>query len=145
MKRRGIISIMADDVISVGEFEDLKRKVNHIEYEELKEIRNEVQDIREKTAKNNVLLEQNIKSSERLADTLDNVQTTMRELSHNMKDNNSAIESLSNKVSNLDDKIDRVEQKAKLDIVVWAKDHWFSIILFGGIVLYIIFGKPITF
>ena len=136
---------MADDVISVGEFQDLKRKVNHIEYEELKEIRNDVQDIREKTMKNNVLLEQNIKSSERLADTLDNVQTTMRELSHNMKDNNSAIESLSNKVSNLDDKIDKVEQKAKLDIVVWAKDHWFSIILFGGIVLYIIFGKPITF
>ena len=139
---------MADDVISVGEFEDLKRKVNHIEYEELKEIRNEVQDIREKTAKNNVLLEQNIKSSERLADTLDNVQETMRELSHNMKNNNGAIESLSNKVSNLDnkienldDKIDKVEQKSKIDIIDWVKKHWFPIVATCAVILYIYFNK----
>ena len=60
--------------VKYSDFEELKKKVNHLEYEELKEVRGDIQDIKESMAKNDVLLQQNISSSEKLNTTLNNVQ-----------------------------------------------------------------------
>ena len=105
--------------VKYSDFEELKKKVNHLEYEELKEVRGDIQDIKESMAKNDVLLQQNISSSEKLNTTLNNVQNTMIQLAENMKASNAATNSLSQKVSNLENKIDNVENKGKLDMALW--------------------------
>ena len=76
------------DGVNCTQCDELKKRVNHIEYEDLKEIRGDIQEIREDMAKNHVLLKQNIDSSEKLNNTLKTVQNTMIQLSENIKHTN---------------------------------------------------------
>lgn len=128
-----------------SDFDDLKKRVNHLEYEDLKEIRKDIQTIKEDMAKNNVLLQQNVSSSEKLNDTLDTVQNTMIQLTESMKHNNEATNLLSQKVSNLENKIDTVEQKTKLDMADWWQKNWVNVLMLVGVIVYIVLGQYIKF
>lgn len=128
-----------------SDFEDLKKRVNHLEYEDLKEIRKDIQTIKEDMAKNNVLLQQNVSSSEKLNDTLDTVQNTMIQLTESMKHNNEATNLLSQKVSNLENKIDTVEKKTKLDMADWWQKNWVNVLMLVGVIVYIVLGQYIKF
>jgi predicted nuclease with TOPRIM domain len=133
------------DGIKCTECEELKKKVDHLEYEELKEVKHEIQVIKEDMARNNILLAQNIDSSERLNNTLNNVQNTMIQLSENIKHNNDMTNSLNSKVSNLEQKIDIVENHGKLDMMEWWQKNWVNVIMLIGVVAYIILGQYIKF
>lgn len=133
------------DGIRCTECEELKKKVNHLEYEELKEVKHEIQVIKEDMARNNILLAQNIDSSEKLNITLNNVQNTMIQLSENIKHNNETTNSLNQKVSNLEEKIDKVENNGKLDMMEWWQKNWVNVILLAGVVGYIVLGQWIKF
>ncbi len=124
---------------------DLKKRVHQLEYEDLKEVRKDIQNIKEDMAKNNVLLQQNISSSEKLNNTLDTVQHTMIQLTESMKSNNAATNSLSKKVSNLECKIDKVESRGKLDMSEWFQKNWVNVILLAGVVMYVVLGQYIRF
>ena len=100
-----------DGVKPCSEYEDLKKKIYHLEYEDMKEIRSDIQNIKEDMAKNHVLLKQSISSTEKLNETLATVQTTMIQLTESMKHNGEVTNALSQKVSNLENKIDRVESQ----------------------------------
>ena len=104
------------DGVNCTQCDELKKRVNHIEYEDLKEIRGDIQEIREDMAKNHVLLKQNIDSSERLNNTLTTVQNTMIQLSENIKHTNETTSALSSKVSNLEEKIDKLGSIIKEDL-----------------------------
>ena len=132
------------DVINCTQCDELKKRVNHIEYEDLKEIRGDIQEIREDMAKNHVLLKQNIDSSERLNNTLTTVQNTMIQLSENIKHTNETTSALSNKVSNLEEKIDKVENHGKLDMMEWWQKNWVNVIILVGVVAYVVLGKYIA-
>lgn len=132
------------DGINCTQCDELKKRVNHIEYEDLKEIRGDIQEIREDMAKNHVLLKQNIDSSERLNNTLTTVQNTMIQLSENIKHTNETTSALSNKVSNLEEKIDKVENHGKLDMMEWWQKNWVNVIILVGVVAYVVLGKYIT-
>jgi chromosome segregation ATPase len=123
--------------------DELKKRVNHIEYEDLKEIRGDIQEIREDMAKSHVLLKQNIDSSEKLNNTLTTVQNTMIQLSENIKHTNETTSALSNKVSNLEEKIDKVENHGKLDMMEWWQKNWVNVIILVGVVAYVVLGKYI--
>lgn len=133
------------DGIKCTECEELKKKVNHLEYEELKEVKHEIQVIKEDMARNNILLAQNIDSSEKLNTTLNNVQNTMIQLSENIKHNNETTNSLNQKVSNLEQKMDDVENHSKLDMMEWWQKNWVSVIMLLGAVVYIVLGQYIKF
>lgn len=133
------------DGVKCTECEELRKRVNHLEYEDMKEIRGDIQEIREDMVKNHVLLEQNISSSEKLNDTLNTVQHTMIQLTESMKNNNEATVALSRKVSNLEDKIDKVEDSTKLDMSDWWKKNWVNVIILAGVVTYIVLGQFIKF
>ena len=128
-----------------NDFDDLRNRVNHLEYEELKEVRRDVQTIKEDMVKNNVLLQQSIASSEKLNATLDTVQTTMVQLTESMKHNTDTTNSLSKKVSNLEEKIDTVDDKVNkrtnIDVSEWLQKNWFNLVIIIGIVVYIVLGK----
>ena len=131
--------------VSCGDFNDLKKRVNHLEYEDLKEVRTDIQHIRENMTRSAVLLEQNITSSEKLTNTLDTVQKTLVQLTESMKNNNEATRSLSLKVSNLEEKIDAVEDSGKLDMKVWFQKNWVNVILLAGIIIYTVLGQYVKF
>lgn len=132
------------DGVNCTHCDELKKRVNHIEYEDLKEIRGDIQEIREDMAKNHVLLKQNIDSSEKLNNTLTTVQNTMIQLSENIKHTNETTSALSNKVSNLEEKIDKVENHGKLDMMEWWQKNWVNVIILVGVVVYIVLGKYIA-
>ena len=73
------------DSVNCGDFNDLKKRVNHLEYEDLKEVRTDIQHIREGMTRYDVLLEQNITNSEKLTNALNNMQSTMVQLSESIK------------------------------------------------------------
>lgn len=131
------------DGVNCTQCDELKKRVNHIEYEDLKEIRGDIQEIREDMAKNHVLLKQNIDSSEKLNNTLTTVQNTMIQLSENIKHTNETTSALSNKVSNLEEKIDKVENHGKLDMMEWWQKNWVNVIILVGVVAYVVLGKYI--
>ena len=133
------------DGVNCANCEDLRKRVNHLEYEELKEVRNDIQSIKEDMARNNILLAQSIDSSEKLNITLTNVQNTMIQLAENIKYNNEATTTLNHKVSNLEDKIDKVENHSKLDIAEWWQKNWVNVILLAGVIGYIVLGQYIKF
>jgi chromosome segregation ATPase len=132
-----------DGVVSLDEFKDLKKKIEHLEYDEIKTIKEEVSDMKNNMTRTETLLEQNIKSSDRLSDTLDKVQDTMTHLSESMQHNNKAVDKLSNKVTNLEEKIDKVENDGKISISSMFNEHWFNIMIAFGMILYILFGQYI--
>lgn len=133
------------DGMKCNECEDIRKRIDHLEYEELKEVRNDIQSIKEDMARNNILLAQNIDSSEKLNSTLTNVQNTMIQLAENIKHNNEATNSLNQKVSNLEYKIDKVENHGKLDMMEWWQKNWVNVILLAGVVGYIVLGQYIKF
>lgn len=132
-----------DGVVSLDDFKDLKKKIEHLEYDEIKTIKEEVSDMKNNMTRTETLLEQNIKSSDRLSDTLDKVQDTMTHLSESMQHNNKAVDKLSNKVTNLEEKIDKVEDDGKISVSSMFKEHWFNIMIVFGMILYILFGQYI--
>lgn len=133
------------DGIKCTDCEELRKRVNHIEYEELKQVRDDIQNIKEDMARNNILLAQSIDSSEKLNSTLTNVQNTMIQLTENIKHNNETTNALSNKVSNLEIKIDKVENHGKLDMSEWWQHNWVSVIILSGVIAYMVLGKVVTF
>lgn len=142
-----------DGIMSTGvrceDFDELKKRVHQLEYEDLKEVRRDIQSIKEDMAKSNVLLQQSISSSEKLNNTLDTVQHTMIQLTESMKSNNAATNSLSKKVSNLEDKLDnvenKVENKGKVDMVEWLQKNWTNVAGLVAILTYIVLGQYVKF
>lgn len=131
--------------ITSEQFDEIKKKMAHLEYDEIKELKEQIQGIKEDMVRNNMLLEQSIATSSKLSDTLSTVQEAMIKLTSNMQYNNEATVNLSNKVTNLEIKIDSIDQNSKIDMRKWFKDRWFNIVMLIGIVLYMLFGKYITF
>ena len=135
--------------IRCEDFDELKKRVHQLEYEDLKEVRRDIQSIKEDMAKSNVLLQQSISSSEKLNNTLDTVQHTMIQLTESMKSNNAATNSLSKKVSNLEDKLDnvenKVENKGKVDMVEWLQKNWTNVAGLVAILAYIVLGQYVKF
>ena len=131
--------------ITSEQFDEIKKKMAHLEYDEIKELKEQIQGIKEDMVRNKMLLEQSIATSSKLSDTLSTVQEAMIKLTSNMQYNNEATVNLSNKVTNLEIKIDSIDQNSKIDMHKWFKDRWFNIVMLIGIVLYMLFGKYITF
>lgn len=129
----------------MDELDEIRKRLDHLEYDDMKELRSDIVNMKQDMTKSNVLLEQNIKSSLRLTDTLDQVQNTMIQLTDSMRNNNDATNSLSKKVSKLEEKIDYVEDSTKFSISDWFKKNWVNLIILIGVMAYIVLGQYIKF
>lgn len=140
---------------------ELKRKIDHLEYDEIKEIQEEITNMKIELNKNSLLTSQVVNSNEKLSDTMIAVQNTMVEITQSLKDSNKISSELTQTVSNLnkkvddqntkiddrfrdfDDKIEQIDNKSKVDIVELqtekAKDGIVKYIIGGGSVGAIIF------
>lgn len=146
--------------------EDLKKKVNNIEYKEIKELKDELCNVKLSLNQNNILTENCIKSNEKMSATLDSVRETMIIISESVKQSNTvskeladSVKSLGGQVTKLDDKmeekfievddkinsadkevnkkINEINDKSKFDILDFVRQNWVAIIIGAGILGYL--------
>lgn len=136
----------------MGEFEELKKKIDHLEYDEINPLKEDVNEMKITLSNNDLLTKQALESNERLSRAIDILKTTMVDVSQSVKDSNrinseitKTIEELNKKITlvevntteNLKEfgkKIDEIDNKSKLDITVWLKNNWFGIVGIIGII-----------
>ena len=136
--------------------EDIKRKINNLEYKEIKDIREDITNIKLDLQKNTTMTEQAIKVSDKLTETMSSVEKAMikmadsmelnnkntRQLSDNMITLNKQINELDNKVdkkfNEVDSMVNTIDDKGKFDIILWIKSNFITVILVIGAIAYII-------
>lgn len=137
-------------------FQDLKKRVDHLQYDEINPIKEELTGIKISLSNNDLLTKQNIESNKKLNDTMDTLKTTMIEIAQSVRDSNNVtkeltetVEKLSSKVSSIevntkntldgfDEKLDKIDEKSKIDMLSWLKSNWFSVVLGLGALSYVI-------
>lgn len=142
--------------MSIDELEDLRNRVDNLQYKEIQPLKDDIAQIRVNLAEDNLLTKQCTESNKKMSDTLNSLKDTMINIAQSVKDSNQISSELAQTVKNLNDKVQGVEQKmddkfddvykrvnnvdekAKIDIVEWMKSNWFPMILGIGALVYAI-------
>ena len=126
-------------------YDELKSKINHLEYDEIKPLKEDVNDIKLKINTNDLLTKQALENNEKLSYAIDTLKDTMVEISQSVKDSNringeitKTIEELNKKITSVEIKVKEIDEKSKLDIMLWLKNNWFGIVGILGIIYTII-------
>lgn len=140
----------------MNEFEDLKKKIDHLEYDEINPMKEDINEIKITLTSNDLLVKQALESNKKVSDSLEVLKDTMVEVSRSVRDSNrindeitKTIEELNKRICSVDDstkntlkafgeKIEEIDNKSKLDIMLWVKNNWFGIIGILGIIYTII-------
>lgn len=140
----------------MSEFEDLKKKIDHLEYDEINPMKEDINDIKLNIGRYDLLIKQALESNKKVSDSLEVLKDTMVEVSRSVRDSNrindeitKTIEELNKKIGSVDNntrvalekfetKITEIDNKSKLDIMLWIKNNWFGIVGILGIIYTII-------
>ncbi len=140
----------------MNEFEDLKKKIDHLEYDEINPMKEDINEIKLNIGRYDLLISQALESNKKVSDSLEVLKDTMVEVSRSVRDSNrindeitKTIEELNKRISSVDNntkdalekfetKITEIDNKSKLDIMLWVKNNWFGIIGVIGIIYTII-------
>ena len=140
----------------MSEFEDLKKKIDHLEYDEINPMKDDINEIKITLTSNDLLVKQALESNKKVSDSLEVLKDTMVEVSRSVRDSNrindeitKTIEELNkricsvdnntnNKYKELGDRIEEIDNKSKLDIVLWLKNNWFGLVGIIGIIYAVI-------
>lgn len=140
----------------MSEFEDLKKKIDHLEYDEINPMKDDINEIKITLTSNDLLIKQALESNKKVSDSLEVLKDTMVEVSRSVRDSNrindeitKTIEELNkricsvdnntnNKFKELGDRIEEIDNKSKLDIMLWLKNNWFGIVGIIGIIYAVI-------
>lgn len=95
--------------------QDLEKKVNRLEYTELKDVKEKINNIEVGLAKNTQLTESLITTNKDLGNTLRSVEKTMIAMSESMKQSSDKVDGLSNKVDKMGERINEIDDKDKID------------------------------
>lgn len=136
--------------------EDLKKRVDHLQYDEISPLKSEVNDMKITLSNNDLLTKQAIESNKKLSDTMDSFKETMIDVAQSVKDSNRVcaqltvtVEQLNEKIMSVEtstnnsltkfsDKLDRLDEKSKVDILEWCRSKWLEIVLGLGALGYVI-------
>lgn len=136
--------------------EELAQRVDYLERDKIPSIEKDINEIKIGLTENTLLTKQSIESSEKLANTMENVKDCMTEMAQSLKDNNKisseltqAVGTLNQKVEDtnsrmerkfneVDERIENVNDKSKVDILSWMRDNWFKVVLTVGALGYIV-------
>ena len=131
----------------MGEFEELKKKIEHLEYDEIKPIKNDISEMKISLSNNDLLTKQALESNQKLSSAIDILKNTMVEVSQSVKDSNrinteitKTIEELNKKIASVETRINEIDDKSKLDIMLWMKNNWFGIVGILGVLYTILKG-----
>lgn len=136
--------------------EELAQRVDYLERDKIPSIEKDINDIKIGLTENTLLTKQSIETSEKLANTMENVKDCMTEMAQSLKDNNKisseltqAVGTLNQKVEDtnsrmerkfneVDEKIENVNDKSKVDVLSWIRDNWFKVALTVGALGYVV-------
>jgi len=142
--------------MNMSEFEDLKKKIDHLEYDEINPMKDDINEIKITLTSNDLLIKQALESNKKVSDSLEVLKDTMVEVSRSVRDSNrindeitKTIEELNkricsvdnntnNKFKELGDRIEEIDNKSKLDIMLWLKNNWFGLVGVIGIIYAVI-------
>ena len=131
----------------MGEFDELKKKIEHLEYDEIKPIKEDINEMKITLSNNDILTKQSLESNQKLSSAIDILKNTMVEVSQSVKDSNrinteitKTIEELNKKIASVETRINEIDNKSKLDIMLWMKNNWFGIVGILGILYTILKG-----
>lgn len=82
------------------------------------------------------MIERNIESNEKLSSTLQEVQMSMVNLNHEMKEQSEAMISMKKEFSDVKAKVESIEENGKFDIHSFIKSNWPWIMFLLGIGFY---------
>ena len=140
----------------MNEFEDLKKKIDHLEYDEINPMKEDINEIKIALNGNDLLIKQALESNKKVSDSLETLKDTMIEVSRSVRDSNrindeitKTIEELNKRICSVDNntkdtlkafetKIEEIDNKSKLDIMLWLRNNWFGIIGILGILYTVI-------
>ena len=143
--------------MSTEEIENLKGRIDNLEYKDIKEIRDNVNQIKIDQAKIGIITENVTKAIEKLNITLESSRETMIAMAQSIRDSNnisseltSAVENLNSKVDNIEEKMDinfedvynnirKIDNKMKVDVGTMIKNvfqKWGILIVIGGAMIY---------
>lgn len=127
------------------EINDLKKKINHLEYEEIKGLKEDISKITLDLNTNNILTQQSVEVAKKLDETMASVRDTMLDISIKLGETEKTNQELKTNVQHLNSKFERLETKVeenedskKIDVVVWLKKNFISVIMSVGILGYIL-------
>ena len=136
--------------------EELSQRLDYLERDKIPAIEKDISDIKVGLTENTLLTKQSIESSEKLAVTMENVKDCMTEMAQSLKDNNKisseltqAVGTLNQKVEDtnsrmerkfneVDERIENVNDKSKVDVLSWIRDNWFKVALTVGALGYVV-------
>lgn len=136
--------------------EELTQRLDYLERDKIPSIEKDVNEIKIGLTENTLLTKQSIESSEKLANTMENVKDCMTEMAQSLKDNNKisseltqAVGTLNQKVEDtntrmerkfneVDERIENVNDKSKVDVLSWIRDNWFKVALTVGALGYVV-------
>lgn len=140
----------------MSEFDELKSKINHLEYDEIKPMKEDINEMKITLSNNDLLTKQALESNKKVSDSLEVLKGTMIEVSQSIKDSNrinneitKTIEELNKKIGAVEtntqetlktfgNKLEEIDNKSKLDIMLWLKNNWFGIVGIIGIIYAVI-------
>ena len=124
--------------------ENFGKKIDHIEYDDIRELREEVQTIKVDLAKNNVLTEQNTQAMDNMSKTMNSVRETMIQITGAIDSVSSANKELAINIKQQNDKIDEIklrqdemEDKSKFDIMDFIRNNFVGIIVGSGLLIHL--------
>lgn len=140
----------------MNDFEDLKKKIDHLEYDEINPMKEDINEIKLNIGRYDLLIKQALESNKKVSDSLEILKDTMVEVSRSVRDSNrindeitKTIEELNKRICGVENntketlkmfegKIDEIDNKSKLDIVLWLKNNWFGVIGVLGLIYTVI-------
>lgn len=148
----------------IKDIKDTQKRIDHIEYDDIKEINQKMNKFEVELNTNDLLVKQSIEANEKLVSTLDSVKSSMVEIAQTVKYQGetflkqtevisqltdkvnsveSKINSIENKFDEVDDEIQRVDNKSKIDIIETQSNSVKTFLSkYGG---YIVGGSGIIF
>lgn len=156
------MNIMEELKERVHKLEYLPKKIDKIEYTEIKELKDKIENIEVDLAKNNLLTKQNTEAMNKMSETMDSVRETMvqitsaieytsktnQELAENIRQQNEKIDKLQarqdtydNHMRKMQEEMNDNEEKNKIDIRLAIKAFIPTAIVIIGYLVYIVFYK----
>ena len=110
----------------MSEFDELKSKINHLEYDEIKPLKEDISDIKIKMNTNDLLTKQALECNEKLSGAIDILKNTMMEVSQSVKDSNRINTEITKTIEELDingvDIVARMPEVIMLDLPIKIGD-----------------------
>ena len=128
----------------MSDLDGLEKRIDYVQTE-VDNVKKDINTISIQVSNNDLLVKRSLETNEKLSVAIDTLKTTMLEMGQSLKEANKISIGLTETVQKLNDKITDVEcrmqtidEKSKVDIMTWVKNNWFSIVIGLGALIYAI-------